>query len=56
MTAEKTKRPYATPTLQRYGRVEAITSGQTGPASDGKSGMAMVKMFVRAGGHGPTRG
>ena len=38
---------YRAPTLVRYGRIESITSGQTGPDGDGKSGMAMGKNVVR---------
>ena len=40
VTPEKQKRVYATPRLVEYGNVAKLTTGGSGPGSEGMSGMA----------------
>jgi len=39
MSTDTAKKAYRRPRLTRYGRVEALTTGQSGAGKDGMSGM-----------------
>ena len=46
--------PYRRPRLTRYGRIQAVTTGQSGPFDDGSSGKMSTMQGGGGGGMGKT--